>query len=80
MRLIGAGLAALVLAAAPAAAEERINRFGSDVAIQKDSSLEVTETIDVQAEGEQIRQGLIETLRGIRDTIESTPDRPTDHA
>ncbi|MEV4314883.1 SRPBCC family protein [Actinocrispum sp. NPDC049592] len=31
-------------------------------------------------EGDQIRQGLAETLRGIRDTVENTPDRPTDHA
>ena len=39
----------MLLAATPASAEERIQRFVSDVQIQKDSSLEVTETIDVHA-------------------------------
>lgn len=54
-----AALAALVLfAAAPAAAEERITSFLSDVAVQKDSSLEVTETIDVVSEGNAIRRGI----------------------
>jgi uncharacterized membrane protein YgcG len=50
--------AALVFAAAPAAAEERITSFVSDVAIQPDSALEVTETIDVHSEGDQIRHGI----------------------
>ena len=53
-------LAALLLIAAPAAAgaEERITHFLSDVAIQPDSSLEVTETIDVRAEHNQINHGI----------------------
>jgi uncharacterized membrane protein YgcG len=58
MRLLRAALAALLLAAAPAAAEEKITSFVSDVAIQKDSSLEVTETIDVHSEGDRIRHGI----------------------
>ncbi|HEX6217717.1 MAG TPA: DUF2207 domain-containing protein, partial [Sphingomicrobium sp.] len=44
--------------AAPAAAEERITRFTSDVDIRPDSSLEVTETIDVIAEHDRIRRGI----------------------
>ena len=55
LRLI---FAALLFAAAPAAAEERITSFVSDVSIQPDSALEVTETIDVHSEGDQIRHGI----------------------
>ncbi len=51
-------LAALLFAAAPATAEERIASFVSDVAIQPDSALEVTETITVHSEGDQIRHGI----------------------
>jgi uncharacterized membrane protein YgcG len=50
--------AALLFAAAPAAAEERITSYVSDVAIQPDSALEVTETIDVHSEGDRIRHGI----------------------
>ena len=38
------------LAPAAAHADERILRYCSDVQVQKDCSLEVTETIDVNAE------------------------------
>jgi uncharacterized membrane protein YgcG len=48
----------LLGAAAAAQAEERIHRFVSDVHIQKDSSLEVTETIDVRAEHNRINRGI----------------------
>jgi uncharacterized membrane protein YgcG len=49
----------LLLGAATAAqAEERIHRFVSDVQIQKDSSLEVTETIDIRAEHNEINRGI----------------------
>jgi uncharacterized membrane protein YgcG len=48
----------LLLAATPAPAEERIQRFVSDVQVQKDSSLEVTETIDVRAEHNAINRGI----------------------
>jgi len=58
VRLLRAALAAFLFAAAPAAAEERITTFVSDVAIQKDGALEVTETIDVVSEGDQIRRGI----------------------
>ena len=53
-------LPALLLFLAPAAArsEERILRYLSDVQIQRDSSLEVTETIDVRAEHDQINHGI----------------------
>ena len=51
---------ALSLAVVPAAAraDERILHFQSDVAIQPDSSLEVTETIDVRAERDAINHGI----------------------
>jgi len=51
---------ALLLIAAPttARADERILHYWSEVAIQPDSSLEVTETIDVRAEGDAIRHGI----------------------
>jgi uncharacterized membrane protein YgcG len=53
-------LLALVLLAAPAAAQadERILKFSSDIQVQKDASLEVTETIDVRAENDQIKHGI----------------------
>jgi uncharacterized membrane protein YgcG len=50
--------ALLVLTAAPAHADERILHFFSDVQVQKDSSLEVTETIDVRAEHIDINHGI----------------------
>ena len=50
--------ALLLLATAPAHADERILRFLSDVQVQKDSSLEVTETIDVRAEHINISHGI----------------------
>jgi uncharacterized membrane protein YgcG len=58
VKLFRALFAALLFAAAPAGAEERITSFVSDVAIQKDSSLEVTETIDVHSEADRIRHGI----------------------
>ena len=42
---------------APAAADERILLFISDVAVQRNSDLLVTETIRLQAEGQEIRHG-----------------------
>ena len=53
-------LAALVAVALPTAAhaEERITRYSSDVLIQKDGALDVTETIEVNAEGISIRHGI----------------------
>jgi uncharacterized membrane protein YgcG len=52
---------ALLLLAAPAAAQdndERILHYWSDVQVQKDSSLEVTETIEVRAEHDRINHGI----------------------
>jgi Predicted membrane protein (DUF2207) len=56
-RLIVALLIA-VAATAPAHAVERILRFVSDVQVQRNGDLDVTETIRVQAEGNQIRHGI----------------------
>ncbi|HET9334985.1 MAG TPA: DUF2207 domain-containing protein, partial [Sphingomicrobium sp.] len=50
-------LATLLLPAA-ASAEERILDYHSDIAVQPDSSLLVTETIIVRAEGNRIRRGI----------------------
>jgi hypothetical protein len=59
MRSFWAALAALVLALpSPASADERILRYLSDVQIRKDSSLQVTETIEVRAEQNQINHGI----------------------
>ena len=59
VRALRALLAAfLVVAAAPVAAEERITSFVSDVAVQEDSALKVTETIDIVSEGSNIRHGI----------------------
>jgi uncharacterized membrane protein YgcG len=55
--LIGA-LFALLAVMNPATADERILRFDSDMHIQADGSLLVTETIRVRAEGEHIRRGI----------------------
>jgi uncharacterized membrane protein YgcG len=60
MRILERALLALVLLAAPAAAQadERILHFWSDVAVQKDASVDVTETIDVRAENVAINHGI----------------------
>ena len=61
-RLIQALVAGLLLALMPLAtaqAEERILRFVSDVDVQRNGDLLVTETIRVQAEGDEIRRGIL---------------------
>jgi hypothetical protein len=50
---------ALFLALAPARADERIERFISDVDVQRNGDLLVTETIEIRAEGRQIRRGIL---------------------
>ena len=45
--------------AAPAAAQERILSFVSDVRVERNGDLAVTETIRVQAEGREIRRGIL---------------------
>ena len=60
MRGAWRSLLALLVLFAPAAAraDERILRYFSDVQVQKDSSLEVTETIDVRVEHDRINHGI----------------------
>lgn len=48
----------LLLLSLPLAAQERILAYHSDIAIQADGSMEVSETITVRAEGQRIRRGL----------------------
>jgi hypothetical protein len=43
----------------PAVAEERIARFISDVDVQRNGDLLVTETIQIWAEGRQIKRGIL---------------------
>ncbi len=52
--LVLAGL----LASTPLAATERILSYDSDIAVQPDGSLDVTERITVRAEGNNIRRGI----------------------
>jgi len=52
-------LLALLVAAAPAAAQERVLDFHSDIRIDADGGLYVTERIEVQAEGREIRRGIL---------------------
>jgi uncharacterized membrane protein YgcG len=49
----------LVWAAPQAHAAEEIRSFHSDIRIQADGSLEVTETIEIRAEGLEIRRGIV---------------------
>src|SRR5689334_16287035 len=60
MRRLWRVLPALFLIAetAPANADERILRYLSDVHVEKDSSLDVTETIDIRAENDRINHGI----------------------
>jgi uncharacterized membrane protein YgcG len=59
IRRFAIGFLALLIAAAPAAAVERILLFVSDVSVQHNGDLLVTETIRVQAEGRNIRRGIL---------------------
>ncbi len=56
MRLL---LLALALAALPAAAQERVLEFHSNIRISDDGALTVTETIAVQAQGREIKRGIL---------------------
>jgi uncharacterized membrane protein YgcG len=51
-------LACLILTPAFVAADERILSFRSDITVMQDGRIEVTETIRVRAEGQQIRRGI----------------------
>lgn len=48
----------LVSMALPVSARERIIDFHSDIVVQSDGALDVTETIEVRAEGKRIRRGI----------------------
>jgi uncharacterized membrane protein YgcG len=52
-------LSLLLAAVAGAGADERILSWQSDIRVMRDSTLEVTETLRVRAEGEQIRRGIL---------------------
>jgi uncharacterized membrane protein YgcG len=56
LRTIAAALA--LLASAPALAEERITNFVSDVRVGVDGTLDVTETISLVSEGQEIQRGI----------------------
>ena len=48
----------LILSSGLVGADERIQRYDAEITIQPDGSLFVAETIEVQAEGRQIRRGI----------------------
>lgn len=52
-------LLALALAALPALAQERVVEFHSDIRISAEGELYVNERIEVQAEGREIRRGIL---------------------
>jgi len=56
-RLFAALLVGLLLVL-PAAAREEIRNFTADVVLARDGTVNVTETIDVQAEGDEIKRGI----------------------
>ncbi len=60
MRFAIVALAALITVGLPASAwaEERITSYDSNVQVQEDGELDVTETIEVTAEGAAIRHGI----------------------
>ena len=61
MRTVAGFLLAVFLVVAggfPATAGEVIRRFDADIVVKADGSLDVTETITVNAEGNQIRRGI----------------------
>ena len=71
LKRIAIATALLVFAAfAPAHADERITRFISDVAVQTNGDLLVTETISLRAEGAIIKHGITRDFP----TVYSKPD------
>jgi hypothetical protein len=52
-------LVALLVAAAPAAAQERVLDFHSHIRVDADGGLYVTERIEVQVEGREIKRGIL---------------------
>ncbi|WP_294123993.1 DUF2207 domain-containing protein [Sphingomonas sp.] len=60
MRALTIALAAIAAVALPSAtrAEERITSYSSDVRVERSGDIDVTETLDVNAEGISIRHGI----------------------
>lgn len=56
-RLVVAAL--LMLAAVPAVSQERITLFDAAISISADGTLRVTETIEVEAQGQRIQRGIL---------------------
>ena len=57
-KLLALAIGLLLALSLPAQAEERISQFNSDVAVNHDGSVDVTETIVINAGGNQIRHGI----------------------
>ncbi|MBB3933218.1 putative membrane protein YgcG [Kaistia hirudinis] len=55
-------LALVLVLAASANAEERIQRFVSDVSVERDGTLDVTETIRINVERDQVRHGILRDI------------------
>jgi uncharacterized membrane protein YgcG len=70
LRRCALALILLFAGVAPAAAVERISQFVSDVTVERNGDLIVTETIRVEAEGNIIRRGIFRDFP----TIYSRPD------
>lgn len=58
MKRIVLALGLFAAGVVPAAAQERINSYDSEIQVRADGSLDVTERIAVRAEGNQIRRGI----------------------
>src|SRR5262249_5587473 len=70
LRALLYALFVLVAASGPASAVERILSFISDVVVERNGDLAVTETIRVQAEGASIRRGILRDFP----TVYTRPD------
>ncbi|HZY67888.1 MAG TPA: DUF2207 domain-containing protein, partial [Devosia sp.] len=57
-RAIALALLVLLTAVLPAVAREEIRSFATDITLRVDGSVEVTETIAVNVEGDEIRRGI----------------------
>lgn len=84
MRLIIAAALAALAWTVPAIAEERIQLFSSDIQIEKDGTLDVTETIDVTVEHDRINHGILRDFptvypgpNGGRVRVDFTPEDVT---
>ena len=62
LKLCLAALLLLCLLSCPAAALETIRRFGADIRVRADAAIDVTETIEVNVEWNQIRHGILRSF------------------